>query len=392
MSATAFLVQRIGPYHHARLSAFAARGNTVAAIEFRPDEAVYAWNAVPNGGGYARFPARSPEELCQVLEELPAEVVVCTGYSDPEVHQAAAWALSRRVPLVTCSDSTYDDEPRSWPKEALKRRVVAAFDSALVAGRRAFDYLGTLGMDGGRCFRPWDVVDNAHFARDADVIPSAAGAARSKLKLPEHYFLCVARFIAKKNLAGLIQAFSRYLERAGADAWSLVLSGSGPLETELRAQVASAGLAGRVHFPGFLQYSDLPACYRLAGAFVLPSTSDQWGLVVNEAMASGLPVLVSSRCGCVPDLVRDGENGFTFDPENTSGLAACLARVAGFDPFDRERMGRRSRELVAAFTPDTFADGLSAAVACARRRVWAQKPWQTRLLLRLLARRRGRDS
>ena len=394
MPATVFLVQRIGPYHHARLSAFARRGIAVAAIEFRPEEAVYAWNPVPGGGGYSRFTARSGGELCQALDELQAGVVICTGYADREVHGAASWALRRRVPLVTCSDSTYDDEPRSRLKEALKRRVVDAFDSALVAGRRARDYLRTLGMEAGRCYRPWDVVDNAHFARVVDPSPAAADAARSKLKLPERYFLCVARFVAKKP-GGADPGV-----RAGI--WSELVRAPGLWCFRVPVR-SNANCAPRwlrpvwpdVHFPGFLQYSDLPVCYGLAasfaGGFVLPSTSDQWGLVVNEAMAAGLPVIVSDRCGCASDLVREGENGFTFDPENTSGMAACLARLAEFDPLDRERMGRRSRELVAAFTPEAFAEGLSAAVACARERPRTRRPWQTRLLLRLSAMRYGRS-
>jgi glycosyltransferase involved in cell wall biosynthesis len=388
MPAVVFLVQRIGPYHHARLSAFAARATiSLTVVEFRPHDEVYEWSPVPTEGGYLRIQAHSRYDLCRILDELGAEVVVCTGYSDPEVHHAVAWALNRGIPLVTCSDSTFQAEPRLWLREAFKRRVVAAFDSALVAGRRAQDYIGTLGIREDRCFKPWDVVDNAHFERGADLTRANADAARQKLGLPRHYFLCVARFLWMKNLATLIDAFALYSQRVGHGAWSLVLSGSGPLEAELRAQASKAGVADRVYFPGFLQYEDLPACYGLAGTLVLPSTSDTWGLVVNEAMAAGLPVLVSSLCGCAPDLVREGDNGFTFDAKDTRDLEACLTRTAAMEPSDRERMGERSRQIIAAYTPEAFADGLGAAVACAISRKRGRSPWHTRTLLHLLGKR-----
>jgi glycosyltransferase involved in cell wall biosynthesis len=250
-------------------------------------------------------------------------------------------------------------------KEAFKRLVVSAFDAALVAGSRAHDYLGTLGLNGNRQFRPWDVVDNSHFRRGADAARRAPLEARARLKLPERYFICAARFVPKKNLARLVEAYARYVEGADGSPWSLVLSGAGPLEAELRARAAAAGLGQLVSFPGFLQYGDLPACYGLAGALVLPSESDQWGLVVNEAMASGLPVMVSSRCGCAPDLVRDGENGFTFEPRETAALSNLLGRIARMDPGGRAAMGGRSQEIVAAFTPEDFASGLKAAIECA---------------------------
>jgi glycosyltransferase involved in cell wall biosynthesis len=385
-AAIAFLVRRIGPYHHARLGAIAARGPArLTAIEFRPADAAYAWDAVPETAGYRRVRTRSREELCRVLDELRPEAVVCVGYSDPEIHQAAAWALSRKRRLVTCSDSTHDDEPRSWMKEAFKRRVIAAFDAALVAGSRAGLYIGMLGLDGDRRFQPWDVVDNAHFHHGADVARRDEAATRARLKLPSSYFLCVARFVPKKNLARLIEAYRHYAEPVGNDAWSLVLSGAGPMEAELRHQVALAGLASRVHFVGFLQYPDLPACYGLAEALVLPSASDQWGLVVNEAMAAGLPVLVSDRCGCAPDLVRQDENGFTFDPGDTGNLAGLLTRMAGMKPDCRAAMGGRSREIVAAFSPEAFADGLEAAVERALDEKRRAAPRLTRLLVGLLA-------
>jgi glycosyltransferase involved in cell wall biosynthesis len=383
-----FLVQRLGPYHHARLQAWAAlRSGAVTVIEFRPTDAVYAWAAVEAPGRYARRATSSPKALIQALDEFAPQVVVCVGYADPEIHQAMVWALAKRVPLVTCSDSTFEDEPRSWFKEGLKRAVVTAFAAGLAAGQRAHAYLAHLGLDAARRFQPWDVVDNSYFARGADAARADAAVLRAKRGLPPRYFLSVARFVPKKNLARLIEAYALYAAAAGPAAWGLVLSGSGPLESALRAQVASAGLEGCVNFRGFLQYPELPACYGLAAAFVLPSESDQWGLVVNEAMAAGLPVLVSSRCGCAPDLVRTGENGFTFAPDDVAEIAARLTEIAGYDDARRAVMGRRSREIIAEFSPEAFAQGLEAAVGAALADAGKDKSWFSRILVSQLARR-----
>jgi glycosyltransferase involved in cell wall biosynthesis len=386
--ATVFLVQRIGPYHHARLGALAAAGQcAVTAIEFRPVDSVYAWSAVEDCGEYERRQTRSRAELQEALGKLRPQVIVCVGYADPEINQAMAWALRRQVPLVVCSDSTRADEPRTWAKEIFKRRIVAAFAAALVAGSRARDYLAGLGLDGRYQFGPWDVVDNQYFERGADLSRTNVVAGRAKLHLPSRYFVCVARFVPKKNLPRLIDAFARYVRQAGPAAWSLVLSGAGPQEAELRRCVTEAGVEGRVHFPGFIQYAELPACYGLAGALVLPSLSDQWGLVVNEAMAAGLPVLVSARCGCASDLVREGVNGFSFEPENTEALAGCLVRMAEMDQAERAAMGQRSREIVSAYSPAAFAAGLGAAIRFALARPHSRASWPTHWLTRLLATR-----
>jgi glycosyltransferase involved in cell wall biosynthesis len=364
-----FLVQRIGPYHHARLQALGAdRSLSVHAVEFLPGDAVYAWDQVRDPGLYERILAGDDIMLRTALERISPDVVVCAGYSDREVHLAAGWAVRRGIPLVTCSDSNFSDEPRTWMRERLKRMVVSTFDSGLVAGSRAHEYLGALGMEYERRFSPWDVVDNEHFRAGAELARGDSGAIRRKMGLPERYFLCVARFVPKKNIDRLLEAYARYAGGAGYSAWSLVLSGAGPLEANLKAAVAKAGLKDRVLFPGFLQYPDLPACYGLAGAFVLASTSDQWGLVVNEAMAAGLPVIVSSGCGCAPDLVREGENGFVIDPGDSPALSQALGQMATMEPAGRVQMGVRSMELIAGFTPARFAEALKRAVNCAETR------------------------
>jgi 1,2-diacylglycerol 3-alpha-glucosyltransferase len=386
-STTVFLVQRIGPYHHARLKAFAGgRPGAVHAIEFRHADAVYAWDLVRDEGNYFRHQTVSRRDLLNLLEAINPDAVVCTGYSDPEIHQAVLWAIGRKRALVVCSDSTREDEDRQWVKEALKRKVVSVFGAALVSGSRAEQYMLSLGIEQTRQFRGWDVVDNDFFAQQSDRIRSEGRLAARALPVAGSFFLCVSRFIAKKNLKGLVEAYGAYLTRSASEGWPLLICGSGPLEQEISEQISTAGLGEKIRLCGFLQYQDLPVYFAFAGAVILPSLSDQWGLVINEAMAASAPVLVSSRCGCSPDLVRNGENGFVFDPRNPVELAERMFLIEGMDEATRYAMGRRSREIVLDYSPRTFADGLERAIGCAGcDRIGAS--WITRSVLRRLAKR-----
>jgi len=343
------LVQRIGPYHHARFQA-ACSGGALTIIEFRVNSQVYAWDEINDSSAYVRTRADTPSQIIEQLERFQPDVLVCVGYADHEIHHAMRWAAEKRVAMVVCSDSTADDEPRAWWKERLKREIVGLFSAGIVAGVRSADYLVSLGLERDRLFTAWDVVDNDYFAE-------AAGAGQ-KREPSSPYFLTVARFVRKKNLERLLRAYARYVSAAGDLAWPLVLSGDGELRPELAAQVEAAGLLNRVRFTGFAQYGQLPEHYAGAGAFILPSLSDQWGLVVNEAMASGLPVLVSERCGCAPDLVVDGENGFVFSPTDVSQMSTILSRMANLSAERRDRMGGRSREIISRFNLEAFARGL----------------------------------
>ncbi len=156
-----------------------------------------------------------------------------------------------------------------------------------------------------------------------------------------------------KNLQTLLRAFQKYRKRNGP--WSLVLVGTGEEESQLR-QVAAAQDTCAIHFAGVKQLPELVKYYAFASCFVLPSISEPWGLVVNEAMASGLPMLVSNRCGCATDLVEEGANGFLFDPEDTEAIADVMARISS-GRVDLVKVGERSRERIAAFNPSEFARG-----------------------------------
>ena len=135
-------------------------------------------------------------------------------------------------------------------------------------------------------------------------------------------------------------------------------------------------------FPAFSITKNCRCFMAWLDAFVHASTTEQWGLVVNEAMASGLPVMVSNRCGCVFDLVREGCNGFAFDPYDVEQLARLMLRVGEMEDEERTQMGDVSRRIIAGWGPDRFARGLGEAIECAMR----VGPIRAGLLDRLLLR------
>ncbi len=259
--------------------------------------------------------------------------------------------------MVCMSESTEWDEPRIGWKEWFKRNLVGLFSAALVGGKRHSDYLTKLGMPGERIFLGYDAVDNRYFSDKAEAIRSDAEEVRRQHGLPQDYFLASARFVEKKNLPRLLDAYALYRTSCGTSApWSLVLLGDGALRHGLESQLGVLGLRDHVMMPGFKQVADLPAYYALAGALIHPSTVEPWGLVVNEAMASGLPVLVSNRCGCAPELVCEGVNGFTFDPLKVEEIAQKMMRVSASD-FPRAAFGKKSREIVAEWGPGKILRG-----------------------------------
>src|SRR5205823_3705671 len=174
-------------------------------------------------------------------------------------------------------------------------------------------------------------------------------------------------------LPTLIRSYARYRQLAGNTdnrqqttdnrPWDLVLLGDGPLRETLNSQLSTLSLQDSVLLPGFKQYEELPVYYGLANAFVHASTTEQWGLVVNEAIASGLPVIVSNRCGCVPELVEG--NGFTFEPTDEHELVSRLLQMASLSDDERRRLGDASYRIAAKFAPERFGEGLEEAAQLA---------------------------
>jgi glycosyltransferase involved in cell wall biosynthesis len=365
----------IGPYHHARLNAAADR-LSVTGIEWSA-KGYDAWGVAESPARYHkislfpeatdRYPTRAKlrQAFCSALGEVNPDIVAVNGWNNFGSLIAANCCVRRGIPMVVMSESSRQDQPRTWWKEAIKRRIGDLYSAALVGGQRHVEYLVELGTQRERIFTGYDVVDNEYFRHKAEEVRSQRSEVRQKCALPESYFLASARFIEKKNLSALIQAYAEYRRRSSAAnvPWDLVVLGDGPLKAELCHLISDLRLNEHVHLPGFRPYHELSVYYALANAFVHASTSEQWGLVVNEAIASGLPVVISERCGCVPELVQG--NGFTFDPTNEHELTARLLEMAYLSDGERKHLGDNSYRIAANFAPERFGEGLERAASVA---------------------------
>ena len=352
----------LGPYHQARYRSL-AQGNICLIVVKTPVEEYHRpWEA---GGGPDDFrtlaPFRLEDSFLQIyrkcknmLAQERAEVVVCVGYNSRYIWALAAACKFHKVPCALYLVGWQQERPRSRHKEALKRVFIReAFRAALATGALAGEYARNLGVPAGSIYTVSNVVDNAHFSHG-----TRSAAARSD-DLPARFFLTVSRLSPEKNITGLLQAFERY--RAQGGSWELCIAGTGPQEAELQAQEPGA-IAGSLHWLGWLGYDQLPIVYQACHCFILPSEIEPWGLVVNEAMAAGKPVLVSRQCGCHPELCQVGRNGYLFDSHDTLRLADLMHHVESFPDSELERMGQASREIIAGYTLETWRDAFIGAI------------------------------
>jgi glycosyltransferase involved in cell wall biosynthesis len=334
------------------------KGIEVHGIEVAREDPVYRWDVTEGSQGFARhtlFPDANygavPRQEIAVavraaLDGIYPTAVAINGWSVPEALAALRWCREHGRVAILMSESHAAGRLR-WPwKEWVKGYRVRQFDAALVGGRWHRDYVIQLGMPSDRVFVGYDAVENADFGTPGQVVnPPVAD---------RPYFFACSRFIKRKNLDGLITAYHRYRDEMGESAWNLVLSGDGAEMSRLKEKAATPS----IRFPGFLQYRDLPGYYTGASAFIHPAKSEPWGLVINEAAASGLPLLVSRPTGAACELVRDGENGFLFDPLDPDDMTAAMVKMSRLSAQDRARMGNLSRELVANYGPERFGTGL----------------------------------
>jgi glycosyltransferase involved in cell wall biosynthesis len=298
--------------------------------------------------------------LTHALQSASPDLIVCGGYSYVASWQALWWARSNNIPFLLWSESCLQDR-RSGHRlvEFLKGQFFRKCDGFIVPGEAARVYQRSWGATDESIFTAVNAVDNELFARGAEAARQNDAGIRTELNLPGRYFLFVGRLVREKGVFDLLAAYARLNSSLRNDI-GLVFVGNGLAREQLEAQSLAVS-PGVVKFVGFAHREQLPAYYALAESLVLPTYTDPWGLVVNEAMACGLPVVVSRMAGCAIDLVRDNWNGIVISPGDVAGLSNALQVIASRREIV-EPMSSRSLELIAQYSPQSWSAGLSRAV------------------------------
>jgi len=301
------------------------------------------------------------------LNRFAPEAIVCGGYNYYASWETLSWARRRNVRFVLWSESNREDARRGlhWV-ESLKSRFLARCDGFVVPGMSSRSYLQSLGLLPESITLAPDAVDSAWFRAQAESIRACTHEFRERLSLPGRFILFVGRLVPEKGVFDLLDAYGRLESNIRSEA-GLVFAGDGRCRAELEHK-AKGIRPGRVCFPGFVQREDLAGLYGLADAFVLPTHSDPWGLVVNEAMACGLPIVLTSVAGCAADLVEDGWNGYVVPPGDSEMLKRAVDRLLR-DPELRQRMSLHSSERIRNYSPEACAAGLAASAMSSVRRV-----------------------
>jgi glycosyltransferase involved in cell wall biosynthesis len=287
--------------------------------------------------------------------------VLASLYAEPVF--VAGWALARLRGSRTCFRvlMTHDSwVRRSALKNCLKRFLFRHVDAIETPGADGRDFAIRCGAAPEKVFLATHTVDVPHFECVSRSVGAAGrGLLREQLGLQGCVFIYTGRLWSGKGLDYLLDAFEK-VQRNAVQPVSLLLVGDGPDEPALRAACRTRGLRN-VAFAGFKQKEVLPRFYAAADVFVFPTLGDPYGLVVDEAMACGLPVISTSAAGEIRDRVLEGINGFIVPPADSETLAQRMLLLAS-DARLRHRMGEQSRAVVADHTPERWAENFEGLV------------------------------
>ncbi len=298
--------------------------------------------------------------VAQELKAASPDAILCGGYNYIASWQALLWARRHSVPFLLWSESNLHELRRGHALlEFLKAEFIRKCDAFVVPGVWAHEYLRAHKVKEELIFTAPNAVDNNLFSVAAAASRHEAARHRSELNLPERYFLFVGRLVREKGIFELLSAYAK-LDAPLRQQIGLVFAGDGPCRTQLE-QLAASVTHGLIKFPGFVHREQLPTYYALAEALILPTYTDTWGLVVNEAMACGLPIILSRAAGCGPDLVREHWNGLFVEPTDVLSLTSAMQSMA----MQREltiQMGIRSFERSSHFSPIEWSIAMAQAL------------------------------
>lgn len=290
--------------------------------------------------------------ILKAIQSFKPDVVNLTGYYD-----LASWAVLfyckiKRIKTILSNESTANDHSRNGLKESIKSLIIKQFDGYFNFGTLSKNYLLTLGANPKKMLVNRNCVDNKVLNEIYQKYLLQRNDTQNTLKLNSKNFIFVGRLIDYKNLYLFLEAFGIAKSKSKND-WGVIILGDGDLKEDLKQFVKNSNTQN-VSFQKGVSWQQVPEYLALSDVLVLPSYSEPWGLVVNEAMACGLPVIVSEKCGCAIDLVKNGQNGFTFSPYDKELLIQIILKFMNHE-VDLKRMGMVSEEIIQEYSPENVA-------------------------------------
>jgi glycosyltransferase involved in cell wall biosynthesis len=319
----------------------------------------FPWQFLKSSKSYGRVAElQAALKLRAELSRLRPDSVICGGYDTPAAWMAFSWCKFHRRRFVLWCPSTASDLRKPGRLKAwLKTLIVSRADAVAAVGTASRAYVRQMGAPVERTFVAPNAADNEFFANQAaKTDPVREREARG---YPPKLVLYSGRLVRDKGVFVLLDAL-RGIQQEMSEV-GLLLVGDGRDRKRLEEHCRSTRLR-HVHFAGAQPYERVPHFYALADVLALPTFSDAWGLVVNEAFACGVPAVVSRVAGCCADLVIEGETGFTVERNDTEKLKQALLRLLSDDEL-RLRMGARCRQFIPRYSIEACARGLLASAA-----------------------------
>jgi len=384
------LFSDFGPYHIARINALGDGVKELGigeliAFRFSEKSSTYAWKPLmPENIKVITLAEKKPsnfasslkmaQQFAKYLKKHEIEFMFLPAYSPLPNLLCLLACKTSGCKAIMMNESWHKTEKSKALGKLAKHLLVRLFDAGLVGGTPQAEYAISYGLKKENVSLGYDIVDNVYYSAQSAYWKAQATEDLPIKNLPRRFFLNLGRFVYKKNLTLLIKAYATLIKKHPETDIALVLVGSGEEETQLKQLAAAKGLLyngqsglstfdskPHVVFYPFQQSDVTPIFFAKCEAFILPSLYEEWGLVVNEAMASGTAVLVSSNVGCAQDLVVESVNGFTFNPSDENDLVDKLEMFVNDSELSK-KLGDAGATQIEAWGPGKFKNGAKKAI------------------------------
>lgn len=307
------------------------------------------------------FPNAKPEELngkkiekvlFPLLDKIKPDVIIAGAIAFPSGALAVRYGQLNKTKIIVFDDSKIEAVKRNPVVNFIKQAVYSGVDAMFYPAEPWIPTGEFWGFNKNNLFFGVDVVDNKYWSNPQNLENSYG-----------NFLLCVGRQIKVKNFDKIIKAYSKYIDAIGHEnAYKLILIGDGPERNYIENLITKYEIQDLIIIKSFMNQKDLISFYSNASGFILNSSSETWGLVINEAMASGCPIFASIQCGATETLVKPGINGYNFDCNDIETLSKALIDFHNLSSTKKKEMGNKSKEIISNWGLPKFVDGTTAAI------------------------------